>query len=286
MSLEEGMDLAHCQGNPLLGLFPGEDANFSFRREHSALHGDGIRVRGDLVRQDQDWVLASTHEITCHGEDEVGVGFEHLGHKLVGRLHRDLGPLSGQRWTPALPKCARVFRVAHLRTPSHGLRQHGRGDTIGCALQETPDEGPADAETHHHELVDAQMIHQAELVVGVGIPRPVDLDRAGGLAAGGVAEVRRDAAILSLELLNGVEGRVAGEEGYGRVQSPARKQHQRETGPGFLIIDANGAFFVELASSSFFRLLGKYAWYGGRRRCRGARCQYGASGRIHDRHPP
>src|SRR5436309_11681158 len=98
------------------------------------------------------------------------------------------------------------------------------------------------------------MIHQAELVVGIGCPRPVDLDRAGGLAAGGVAQVRRDAAILSLELLNGVEGRVAGEEGYGRVQSPAGKQHQREAGPGLLIVDANGAFFVELASSSFARL--------------------------------
>src|SRR5580693_3684493 len=99
------------------------------------------------------------------------------------------------------------------------------------------------------------MIHQAELVVGVGIPRPVDLYRAGGLAAGGVAEVRRDAAILSLELLNGVEGRVAGEEGYGRIQSPAGKQHQRETGPGFLVVDANGAVFIEFAGSCFLRLL-------------------------------
>ena len=45
------MDLAHRQGNPLLGLFPGEDAHFGFRREHRALHGDGVWVRGDLVRQ-------------------------------------------------------------------------------------------------------------------------------------------------------------------------------------------------------------------------------------------
>src|ERR1700674_1566282 len=122
------------------------------------------------------------------------------------------------------------------------------------------------------------MIHQAELVVGVGFPRPVDLDRAGGLAAGGVAQVRCDAAILSLELLNGVEGRVAGEEGYGGVQSSTGKQHQRETGPGLLIIDTNGAVFVELASSSFALLLSKCARQGGCCRCRGARCQYGASG--------
>src|SRR5207302_1503483 len=123
---------------------------------------------------------------------------------------------------------------------------------------ETPDEGAANAETHHHELVDAQMIHQAEVVVGVGFPRPVDLDRAGGLAAGGVAQVRRDAPILSLELLDGVERRVAGEEPNGRVQSPSGKQHQREARTGFLIVDANGALFVELAGCSFTRLLCKY----------------------------
>src|SRR3984893_17664988 len=122
------------------------------------------------------------------------------------------------------------------------------------------------------------MIHQTELVVGVGIPRPVDLDRASGLTARGVAQVRCDAAIPSLELLNGVEGRVAGEEGYGGVQSPARKQHQREAGPSLLIVDTNGTFFVELASSSFVHLLSKGGRQGGRCRCRGARCQYGASG--------
>src|ERR1700687_1990591 len=124
------------------------------------------------------------------------------------------------------------------------------------------------------------MIHQSELVVGVGIPRPVDLDRAGGLAAGGVAQVRCDAAILSLELLNGVEGRVAGEEGYGGVQSPAGKQHQREAGPGLLIVDTNGAFFVELASSTFARLLSEGARQGGRCRCRAARSHIGAYGSL------
>src|SRR6202047_2799103 len=103
------------------------------------------------------------------------------------------------------------------------------------------------------------MIHQADLVVGVGFPRPVDLDWAGGLAAGGVAQVRCNAAILSLELLNGVEGRVAGEEGDGGVQSPAGKQHQRDTGSGLLIVDTNGAFFVELPISRFARLLSKCA---------------------------
>src|SRR5579864_6101809 len=113
------------------------------------------------------------------------------------------------------------------------------------------------------------MIHQTELVVGVRIPRPVDLDRASGLAVRGVAQVRCDAAILSLELRNGVEGRVASEERYCGVQSPAGKQHQRKAGPGLLIVDTNGAFFVERASSSIARLLSKCARQGGRCRGRG-----------------
>src|SRR6476661_2080835 len=73
MRLEEGMNLAHRQGDSLFGFFPGEDAHFGLWREHRALHGDGVGVRGDLVRQHQDWVLATAHEIACHGEDEVGV---------------------------------------------------------------------------------------------------------------------------------------------------------------------------------------------------------------------
>src|SRR2546423_9204757 len=130
------------------------------------------------------------------------------------------------------------------------------------------------------------MIHQAELVVGVGIPRAVGLHRAGGLAGGGIAQIRRDAAILSLEFLNGVKGRVASEEGYGRVQSSAGKQHQWEPGAGLIIVDAHGSFSVELAGCSLARLLSKYARHSGRCRCRSARCQYAASSRTHDRWPP
>ena len=56
MRLEEGMDLAHRLGNPLFGFFPGEDAYFGFRREHRAFYGDGVRMRRDIIRQDQTGV--------------------------------------------------------------------------------------------------------------------------------------------------------------------------------------------------------------------------------------
>jgi hypothetical protein len=75
---EEGMNLAHRQGDSLLGFFPREHAHFGLGREQRALHGDSVWMRGDLVRQHQDWVLAITHETAGHGEDEVGVGFEHV----------------------------------------------------------------------------------------------------------------------------------------------------------------------------------------------------------------
>src|SRR6266550_8381772 len=110
----------------------------------------------NIIGQDQDWVLATAHEIACHGEEEVRVSFKHFGHELVGRLHRDLRSLGGYLSRPAAPKCALVFSVAHLRTPAHGLCQHSGGNTIGGALQKAPDERSANAEAQHHKLVDPQ----------------------------------------------------------------------------------------------------------------------------------
>src|SRR5262249_21018588 len=113
---------------------------------------------------------------------------------------------------PALPKCACVFRIAHFRTPAHGLRQHGCGNPVWCALQKTPYERAANAEAHHHKLINTEMIDQTKLIVGIGLPRPVDLDGTNRLATGGIAQIRRDTTVFSLELLNRVERRVTGEE--------------------------------------------------------------------------
>ena len=54
---------------------------------------------------------------------------------------------------------------------------------------------------------DAQVVHQPDLVVGEGAPRVVDLHRAGGFAADGVALVHRDDAEVVLEHLHRVERR-------------------------------------------------------------------------------
>src|SRR5436190_557844 len=94
------------------------------------------------------------------------------------------------------------------------------------------------------------MIHQAEVVVGVGIPWPLDLQRTGRLAAIGVAQIRGDAAILALEFLDRVEGRVSGEIGDRRIQSAAGDQQQRKARPRLLVADANGAVFVKRHAGS------------------------------------
>ena len=44
---------------------------------------------------------------------------------------------------------------------------HRRNHTVWRALQQIPDERTANAETHDCELVDAQMIHQRQLVIGM-----------------------------------------------------------------------------------------------------------------------
>src|SRR5262249_33056977 len=112
------------------------------------------------------------------------------------------------------------------------------------------------------------------------------LERPGGLALNRVAQVRRDATVLSLELLDRVEGR-AGQGGGRRVQSPASYEQQWEAGTSLLVMDADGAFFIEAhGSSSLCRLLRKHARRCGHRGRRGARGQNGASDRIHNRRPP
>jgi hypothetical protein len=63
------------------------------------------------------------------------------------------------------------------------------------------------------------------LVVGVGIPGPVDLERPGRLAGSGVAQVEGNAAILVLEFLHRVERRIAAINArYARIQSAAGDQ--------------------------------------------------------------
>src|SRR5215510_9761700 len=98
------------------------------------------------------------------------------------------------------------------------------------------------------------------MIIGIGIPRPIDLERAGRLAAIGVAHVREDAAVFSRELFDRIKRSAALQAADRRVQSPARDEQQRKARTGLLILNANGAFFVERhSSSSLSSLLTKHS---------------------------
>src|SRR5271170_8267679 len=96
------------------------------------------------------------------------------------------------------------------------------------------------------------MVHQADMVVGIGVPGPVDRKRAGGLATLGVAQIGRDNAKLPLELVEWVE-RVRREPRDRRVEPAAGDHQQREPRADIFVMDANLASFIERHGFSTFR---------------------------------
>ena len=53
MSAEKGVDWRTARGMRSLGSFHVERAYFGFGREHGGFHGYGVRMRGDIIGQDQ-----------------------------------------------------------------------------------------------------------------------------------------------------------------------------------------------------------------------------------------
>jgi len=98
----------------------------------------------------------------------------------------------------------------------------------------------------HHELVDAEMIHQADMVVGVGIPGPVGLERACRLAGIGVAQVGGDDAIFAAELGERIIRRLLARKACdGRVQTTSGDHQQRIARAFLFVMNANGTFLVK-----------------------------------------
>ena len=132
-----------------------------------------------------------------------------------------------------------------------GLAEHRGDDAIGRPLQQLAGKAAADAVAHVKEFADAEMVHQPELVVGEGVPRVLDRDRTGRLAAIGVALVHRDAAEIVLEFFHRVDhrGRPIADP---RVQAAAGGDQQWEAGAGLLVADADVAFLVKRHGSFSF----------------------------------
>src|SRR5262245_50438898 len=101
------------------------------------------------------------------------------------------------------------------------------------------------------------MIHQADMVVGIGVPRPVDLKGPRGLATLGVAHIGRDHTKLALELVEWVE-RMGREPRDRRVEPAAGDDQQRKAGAGLFVMDANLASFTERHGFFTFRNSRRY----------------------------
>src|SRR5678816_3482976 len=139
----------------------------------------------------------------------------------------------------------RVEEVRELGPVAARLHHRGGHDALRRSPDQVVDHGPADAEAHHQELPDAQVVHQPELVVGVGVPGAIDLQRASGLAGIRIAQVGADAAEVALVPLHGVEGRGGLPGREGRVEAPAGDEEQGKAGADLPVVDADGASLVE-----------------------------------------
>src|SRR5260370_41996319 len=89
------------------------------------------------------------------------------------------------------------------------------------------------------------------MVVGIGVARPIGLERTGGLVTLGVAQIGRDNAKLAPELVEWVE-RVRREPRDRRVEPAAGDYQQREPRADIFVMDANLASFIERHGFSTF----------------------------------
>src|SRR5262245_3846937 len=117
-----------------------------------------------------------------------------------------LGALLAKRRPPTLDVVL-VEQVGDLGSEPAGLHHRGRDDALRSPPNEIVNHRPADAEAHDHELADAEVVHQSELVVGVGVPGAIDLQGTAGLARVGVAQIGADTAKVVLVPFHRVEGR-------------------------------------------------------------------------------
>ena len=121
ISPQKSAHLTHRQRNFLLGIFPRIHAHLGFRRQHRGFHGDDIGMRRRVVRHHQHGRLAGAHDIARHAVYEVGaVTAVHALQKTIHCFRRDLGPLLGERGTPAF-HVAVVSEGRRLFAEAHGL---------------------------------------------------------------------------------------------------------------------------------------------------------------------
>src|SRR5215813_5194737 len=172
--LQERPDMLDDLPDGVLGLLPRVDRRLRVGGEAHDLHRDCERMRWDVVRQDQHRGPAGSHEVARGCEDEVGRRAVEVVQIALDHLHRDVGPPRAEGRSPVrdvvVPEDVRA-----LGPVSAGLAQDGGHHALRRSLEQLEYERAADAVAQHEELVRAQVVHQTELVVRVGVPGLLDL---------------------------------------------------------------------------------------------------------------
>src|ERR1700757_2337412 len=101
MRPQERMHLPDREWNPFLWFLPREYADLGIGGEHGGFHRDRVRMRWDVIRQNEHGGLTLTHEVARHGEDEVRVRLVHARGKLLDHRHRDFWPTFHERRAPS-----------------------------------------------------------------------------------------------------------------------------------------------------------------------------------------
>ena len=146
--------------------------------------------------------------------------------------------ISGRRFDQLRPPALHVVvveQVAHLGARAARLRQHRGDDAVRRALDQVPDQGAADAEAQHHELVDAEMIHQRRADRRCGNPR-AGRSRAGlrtgrdGRCAGRrrCSDIRRRTLLMALKRRRDSRGRCHRHDQASKFNPPPAMRKQRE----------------------------------------------------------
>jgi len=196
-----------------------------------------------VVRQHQDRCPAVLDEIARYAVQEIRPHSVEVVQIFLDRIDRRVGPALQELGDPiilAVPvHDGRVFRPV-----TDGLAEYRGDDTLRRAFEELPGKAAADAIAHVEELANAEVVHQPQLVVGEGVPRILDRDRAARLAAIGIALVHRDAMEVVLELFHCVDhcGRPIADS---RIEAAAGGDQQREAGSDLLVADTDVALLVK-----------------------------------------
>ena len=224
----------------LRGFLPRVHRDLGVRRQRGDIDRGLQRMRRDVIRQHQDRCVAVPHEVARHAVQKIGLHDVEVVQVCLDRVQRHVGPPREEVGDPAL-LCRYMTVGSSGRWPT--LWQKTTAATRSGALQQRPGKAATNAVAHVEELVDPEVIHEPELVVGERLPGwstgtgPVDSPP---LALRWSIVMQRKSSLNSSMALITAVGQL-----LTREFKPHRGDQQREAGARLLVADADVALVVE-----------------------------------------